>query len=45
MNAEIQTEWTADDESAILDVIDKWVEAEVRPIALEHDQNDTYPKN
>jgi alkylation response protein AidB-like acyl-CoA dehydrogenase len=44
MNAEIQTEWTADDESAILDVIDKWVEAEVRPIALEHDQNDTYPQ-
>ena len=44
MNAEIQTDWTADDEGAILEVIDKWVEGEVRPRALEHDQNDTYPQ-
>ena len=36
-------EWTEEDEVAILDVIDKWVEAEVRPIAREHDQADTYP--
>ena len=35
--------WTVEDEDAILDAIDKWVEGEVRPIAREHDQADTYP--
>lgn len=43
MNAQTQTDWTADDETAILDAIDKWVEGEVRPIARKHDQADTYP--
>jgi alkylation response protein AidB-like acyl-CoA dehydrogenase len=43
MNAQTQTDWTADDETAILNAIDKWVEGEVRPIAREHDQADTYP--
>lgn len=35
--------WTKEDEQSILDMIDKWVENEVRPIAQDHDQNDTYP--
>lgn len=43
MNVQAQTDWTTDDETAILDAIDKWVEGEVRPIAREHDQADTYP--
>lgn len=37
------TVWDADDESTILDSIDKWVESEVRPIAREHDLADKYP--
>lgn len=43
MNVQANSDWTADDEVAILDAIDKWVEGEVRPIAREHDQADTYP--
>ncbi len=35
--------WTPEDETAILDSIDKWVENEVRPIAREYDQEDKYP--
>lgn len=35
--------WTVEDEDAILDAIGKWVDGEVRPIAREHDQADTYP--
>lgn len=43
MNAQTQSDWTIDDETAILDAIDKWVEGEVRPIARTHDQADSYP--
>lgn len=35
--------WSPEDEAAILDTIDKWVENDVRPIADEHDQADSYP--
>ncbi|WP_076420021.1 acyl-CoA dehydrogenase family protein [Colwellia sp. UCD-KL20] len=35
--------WSKEDELAILDMINKWVENEVRPIAKEHDQEDKYP--
>lgn len=35
--------WTAEDEIAILDTIDKWIENDVKPIADEHDQADEYP--
>ena len=35
--------WTADDERAILDSIDNWVEREVRPNARHFDQADEYP--
>lgn len=35
--------WSKEDEIAILDMIDKWVENEVRPIAKEYDQADKYP--
>ena len=35
--------WSEDDERTLLDTIDAWVEKEVRPIAREHDQADTYP--
>ncbi len=34
---------SADDEYAILDAIDKWVEREVRPIARKFDHADEYP--
>ncbi|OFA29885.1 acyl-CoA dehydrogenase [Glaciecola punicea] len=35
--------WSKEDESAILDMINKWVEKEVRPIAKEYDHEDKYP--
>lgn len=35
--------WNAEDEAAILDTIDKWVETDVRPIAREYDLEDKYP--
>ncbi len=35
--------WSKEDELAILDMIDKWAEQELRPIAQEHDHNDIYP--
>lgn len=35
--------WSKEDEIAILDMIEKWVENEVRPIAKEYDQEDKYP--
>ena len=34
---------TADEEAAMLEAIDRWVEGEVRPIAKEYDQADKYP--
>ena len=35
--------WTAEDERAILDSIDAWVEGELRPAARHFDQADEYP--
>lgn len=35
--------WSKEDELAILDMINKWVENEVRPIAKEYDHEDKYP--
>ncbi|AEE22535.1 acyl-CoA dehydrogenase domain-containing protein [Glaciecola sp. 4H-3-7+YE-5] len=35
--------WSKEDELGIIDMIDKWVENDVRPIAKEHDQQDKYP--
>ena len=43
MNAHPRNDWSPDDEEAILETIDKWVEAEVRPIARKYDQADEYP--
>ncbi len=44
MNApDPQAGLTADDERAVLDSIDTWVEREVRPIARQHDLADEYP--
>ncbi len=34
---------SAEDEAAILEAIDRWVEGEVRPIAQEYDHADKYP--
>jgi alkylation response protein AidB-like acyl-CoA dehydrogenase len=42
MNAS-SSEWSADDERAILDSIETWVEKEVRPQARHFDQADEYP--
>lgn len=39
----MMTTWTQDDERALLDNIDRWIEREVKPIAREHDQEDKYP--
>lgn len=36
-------QWSKDDEQAILAMIDRWVEQDVRPIAQEYDQADNYP--
>jgi len=35
--------WSEEDEKAILDTIDKFVESEVKPIAREYDLEDKYP--
>ena len=35
--------WTTEDERAILDSIENWVEKEVRPVAQKFDQADEYP--
>ena len=35
--------WNADDERAILDSIETWVEKHVRPVARKFDQADEYP--
>jgi len=35
--------WTRADEKLLLDMIDQWVENEVKPIAREYDQEDKYP--
>jgi len=43
MNAHPRNDWSAEDEEAILEAIEKWVEGEVRPIARDHDQADEYP--
>jgi alkylation response protein AidB-like acyl-CoA dehydrogenase len=44
MNApELHVGLTAEDERAVLDSIDTWVEREVRPIARQHDLADEYP--
>ncbi|QOW21976.1 MULTISPECIES: acyl-CoA dehydrogenase family protein [Lysobacteraceae] len=36
-------EWGAEEEQALLDTIDAWVEKSVAPIAMEYDQEDKYP--
>ncbi|WP_317928534.1 acyl-CoA dehydrogenase family protein [Halioxenophilus sp. WMMB6] len=35
--------WSPEDEAAILDTIDKWVDNDVRPVADQFDQADEYP--
>jgi alkylation response protein AidB-like acyl-CoA dehydrogenase len=34
----------ADEEAALLDAIQKWVDKEVRPVVLHHDHNDIWPR-
>ena len=44
MNSMSETShFTAEDEKALLDAIDVWVEKSVKPIAKEHDHEDKYP--
>jgi alkylation response protein AidB-like acyl-CoA dehydrogenase len=38
------TEFDADDEAQLLDVIDRWLERDVRPVVKEHDHADRYPE-
>ncbi len=35
--------WSLEDEQSLLDSIDSWIAKSVKPIAREHDQEDTYP--
>lgn len=37
--------WSKEDELAILDMINKWVDNEVKPIAKEYDHEDKYPQD
>jgi alkylation response protein AidB-like acyl-CoA dehydrogenase len=37
------TPMSLDDEAALLDSIDKWIEREVRPVVMKHDHDDIYP--
>lgn len=43
MESTLSDTYSTEDELAILDMINKWVEHEVRPIAREFDQADKYP--
>ncbi|TVQ37897.1 MAG: acyl-CoA dehydrogenase family protein, partial [Wenzhouxiangella sp.] len=38
-----QEQWSAEDEQALFDAIDRWVDEAVKPIAQHHDQADEYP--
>jgi alkylation response protein AidB-like acyl-CoA dehydrogenase len=35
--------WSVEDEAQLLDTIEKWVAKEVKPIARQHDHDDSYP--
>ncbi|KIQ96858.1 acyl-CoA dehydrogenase family protein [Lysobacter sp. A03] len=43
MSNETNAEWSAEDEQALLDTIDGWIEKSVAPIAREYDLEDKYP--
>ena len=43
MSAPVKQSWSEEDERAVLDSIENWVEKEVRPIARKFDQADEYP--
>jgi len=44
MNPDVPvSNWNADDELQLLDTIEKWVSKEVKPIARQHDHDDSYP--
>ncbi len=43
MSNETNAEWSAEDEQALLDTIDGWIEKSVAPIAREYDLADKYP--
>ena len=43
MSAQLQEQWSAEDEQALFDAIDRWIEDAVKPIAQQHDQADEYP--
>lgn len=43
MNTAIEELWGPDEEQALLDSIDAWVEKSVAPIAREYDLEDKYP--
>lgn len=43
MSEHIQRHIDADDEAALLDTIDRWIERDVRPVVMHHDHNDIWP--
>lgn len=44
MSSEANPMWGAEEERALLDSIDHWIEKSVAPIAREYDQEDKYPE-
>ncbi|WP_150292707.1 acyl-CoA dehydrogenase family protein [Sphingobium estronivorans] len=43
MSEHIQRHIDPDDESALLETIDRWIERDVRPVVMYHDHNDIWP--
>jgi alkylation response protein AidB-like acyl-CoA dehydrogenase len=42
-HAVYHTELSPEDEAALLDTIDKWLEKDVKPVVMKHDHGDIYP--
>lgn len=43
MSQHAQRQIDPDDEAALLDSIDRWIERDVRPVVMHHDHNDIWP--
>ncbi|KKW90701.1 acyl-CoA dehydrogenase family protein [Sphingobium chungbukense] len=43
MSEHVQRHIDADDEAALLETIDRWIERDVRPVVMHHDHNDIWP--
>ncbi|PJG46653.1 acyl-CoA dehydrogenase [Sphingobium sp. LB126] len=43
MSEHVQRHIDADDEAALLETIDRWIERDVHPVVMHHDHNDIWP--